>query len=326
MTRMQKIAAGAVAVLAVGIAGGAVAATRLTTPEQESKAVVNDAARRLGVTPQELTSAFKDAMKAQVDQAVKEGRLTQAEAARMKERIDANDFPLLGLAGHVLRGPLGHHMFGFHHGLDGAASYLGMTESALRTQLESGKTLAQVAKAKGKSVDGLVDALMADKKQAVDQAVKNGDLTQAEANKILAELRSRITDLVNGGGLGGRPRLHAFGFHHGLDAAASYLGMTESALRTQLESGKTLAQVAKAKGKSVDGLVDALMTDKKQALDQAVKNGDLTQAQANRALAEMRSRTTDMVNGRMRFRRPEPTFGFGGPPIEKFAVPDAPTY
>jgi polyhydroxyalkanoate synthesis regulator phasin len=325
---MQKIAAGAVAVLAVGIAGGAVAATRLSTPEQESKAVVNDAARRLGVTPQELTSAFKEAMKAQVDQAVKEGRLTKTEGARIKERIDANDFPLFGLGRARPGGPPGHHVFGFRGGLDAAASYLGMTETALRTQLESGKTLAQVAKAKGKSVDGLVDAIMADKKQALDQAVKNGDLTRAEANKILAEMRSRTTDLVNGRGLGGRPHLHVFGFHHGLDAAASYLGMTEAALRTQLESGKTLARVAEAKGKSVNGLVDALMADKKQAVDQAVKNGDLTQAQADRALAEMRSRTTDMVNGRMRFRRLKPGFGFGfgGPPIEKFAVPDAPTY
>lgn len=192
MTRMQKIAAGAVAVLAVGVAGGAVAATRLSTPEQESKAVVDDAASRLGVTPQQLTNALKGALKARVDAAVKAGRLTQAEGNRVKERIDANEIPMLGLGG-----PHGHHRMGFHHGLDAAAKYLGMTEAALRTQLESGKTLAQVAKAKGKSVDGLVNVLVAEKKERIDQAVENGDLTRAQANQILEDIRGRTEDMVN---------------------------------------------------------------------------------------------------------------------------------
>ena len=38
-----------------------------------------------------------------------------------------------------------------------------------------------------------------------------------------------------------------------LAAAATYLGLTEAELRTELQAGKTLAQVAKAKDKSVDG-------------------------------------------------------------------------
>ncbi|HEX2293192.1 MAG TPA: hypothetical protein VHH55_07755 [Gaiellaceae bacterium] len=188
---MQKIAVGGVAALAVGVAGGAVAATRLATPEQESKAVVNDAARRLGVTPQELTNALKGAMKARVDQAVEDGRLTQAEANRIKERIDANDSPVLGLGGHR-----GHR--GFHHGLEAAAEYLGMTEAALRSALENGKTLAQIARDRGKSVDGLVNAIVADKRARIDQAVQDGDLTRAQANRILAEMRSRVTEMVNG--------------------------------------------------------------------------------------------------------------------------------
>src|SRR5436305_3143684 len=48
----------------------------------------------------------------------------------------------------------GHHFDGRHHGdgLAAAATYLGITPAALRTQLESGKTLAQIADAtSGKS-------------------------------------------------------------------------------------------------------------------------------------------------------------------------------
>src|SRR4051794_7643648 len=52
------------------------------------------------------------------------------------------------------------------------------------------------------------------------------------------------------------------GHHHGdeLAAAASYLGLTQAELLTQLQSGKTLAQVADGtSGKSKAGLIDALV-------------------------------------------------------------------
>jgi len=61
------------------------------------------------------------------------------------------------------------------------------------------------------------------------------------------------------GGRGGPAVGHG---HGGLDAAATYLGVTADALRTQLASGKTLAQIANAtSGKSASGLIDALVAD-----------------------------------------------------------------
>src|SRR5262249_54860253 len=44
-------------------------------------------------------------------------------------------------------------------------------------------------------------------------------------------------------------------------AVASYLGLSESELRMQLEAGKTLAQIATAQGKSVSGLEDAIYAE-----------------------------------------------------------------
>jgi hypothetical protein len=90
------------------------------------------------------------------------------------------------------------------------------------------------------------------------------------------------------------------GFGHdmrGLSAAADYLGLKESDLAAKLESGKSLADVAKDQGKSVDGLVNALVNDAKTHLDQAVKDGHLTQAQADRILGQIKQHITDFVNG-----------------------------
>ena len=90
--------------------------------------------------------------------------------------------------------------FGHHHfaDLDAAASYLGVTEAALKTSLSDGSTLAEIAKEKGKSVDGLKAALVAAAKADLAQAVKDGRLTEAQQTEILADLSDRIDDLVNG--------------------------------------------------------------------------------------------------------------------------------
>ena len=196
----RKAAAGAAAVLALAGGGAAVAATQLS-PKAESDAVVNDAAKQLGVSPTELKSALTNALEDRLDAAVKDGRLTQAQADELKQRLESGDMPLLG-------GPIGggHHMMGFPH-LGAAATYLGVSESDLQTQLADGKTLADVAKAKGKTVDGLVAALVADEKKELAQAVSDGRLTQAQADDMLANAKSRFTDMVNGvqpeGGPGG---------------------------------------------------------------------------------------------------------------------------
>ena len=195
MTRIQKIAVGGVLVLAVSGAGAAVAATKLRSPEQESRAVLNDVAGQLGVSPERLSNAFKTAMKNRIDQAVEDGRLTQAEATRMKAAIDRQSVPMLG-PGFRHGGP-GHGGRG-HHGLEAAAKFLGMTEAALRTQLESGKTLAQVARDRGKSVDGLVNAIVAEKKARIAQDVKDGRLSQARADELLARMKEHVTGMVNG--------------------------------------------------------------------------------------------------------------------------------
>jgi hypothetical protein len=204
MTRTHKLVAGGAALFAVVAAGGAIAATNALTPKQERQAVINDAARQLGVEPQELTDALKQALKNRVDAAVSDGRLTREQAARLKDRIDAGVAPLFGVG----PGPgarLHKHLAPFHHKFEAATDYLGMTRAELREALEDGKTLAQVARDQGKSVDGLVDALVADARKKLDQAVEDGDLTDAERDEMIAGLRERITDVVNGRFL---PRFH----------------------------------------------------------------------------------------------------------------------
>ena len=193
-TRRTQIVAGTVAALAVAGGGAAVAATQMN-PKEESQAVVNDAAKQLGIEPSRLSAALKQALKNRVDAAVEDGRLTQAQGNELKASIESGEMPLL-FGGPPHRGDGAH--FGIHRGLDSAASYLGLTEDELRAQLGSGKTLAQVAKDRGKTVDGLVQAMVDEAKQHLDDAVQSGRLTAAQRTQMLADIEEHITALVNG--------------------------------------------------------------------------------------------------------------------------------
>jgi hypothetical protein len=178
------------------------------------------------------------------------------------------------------------------------ATYRGLSAAEIRTQLESGKTLADIAKAQGKTVNGLEDAIVADAKTHLDQAVTDGKLTSAQAASMLADLKSHVDDMVNGvapaGGPGGRG-----GPGHGpfdLGVVTDYLGITAAQLRTQLEAGKSLADVAKAQGKTVAGLEDAIVAAATTQLDAAVAAGKLTAAQEAAMLADLKAHVDDMVS------------------------------
>lgn len=190
----RKLLSVGAAALAVAGGGAAIAATTGGSPQEESKAVVEDAAKQLGVTPSRLNAALKRALENRVDAAVADGRITEEQGDAIKARIEAQDYPLLGF-GMARHGRLWMHRLGH---LDAAASYLGVAPSELRTQLQSGKTLADVAKAKDRSVEGLVSALVAAEKKKLDAAVASGRITQEQADRFLSSAKQRLTDLVNG--------------------------------------------------------------------------------------------------------------------------------
>jgi hypothetical protein len=220
----HKLAAGAGAALAAAGGGAAIAATQLS-PKAENEAVVNDAAKQLGVTPAKLSDALKQALSNRVDAAVAAGTMTKEQGDKLKAQIASGDFPLFGGRG------VGHDRGGKHGGfgehLSAAATYLGVTEASLQTSLEGGKTLAAIAKESGKSASGLVDALVADETKELDAAVAAGKLTKAQRDALVTNAKQRFQDLVDGkapapGSLRGHDGFGFRGGPPGADGDAGY--------------------------------------------------------------------------------------------------------
>ncbi len=151
--------------------------------------------------------------------------MTEEQAETLKERLDAEDAPLFfGGFGH---GP-DHGHLGHVATLETAASYLELTEAELRSQLAGGKSLAEIAEAEGKSVDGLVRTLVDSARTKLDQAVEDGRLTKAQADEIKGGLEERIRELVDRDP-GSRRGFMEPRFRHGFGAFHDGHGLPEPA-------------------------------------------------------------------------------------------------
>jgi hypothetical protein len=311
----KRIVVAAAATLAV--VGGAAAAVAATGGGSRTSDFLDSVAKHLGVSPQKLEDATKAAAVDQVNEDLAAGRITKAQADELKKRIEAGD-GVLGPArfGYGPGGPDKPGLFGGPPGpglgrpaianeIAAAAKYLGLSESDLRTKLRDGQSLADIAKAQSKDVDGLKTAILDAAKADLDKAVADKKLTQSQADEIYDGLKSHIDDIVNAdvklrrfGGLGGPGFGLRFGFGADTAAAAKYLGLDESALRDKLRSGQSLADVAKAQNKDVNGLEDAIVASQKARLDQAVSDKKLTQSQADDILAQLKSHVDELVNAK----------------------------
>jgi hypothetical protein len=223
--RRFRVVLGTLAVALLVGGGVAYAASKDDSPQARSQAIVTDAAGTLGVDPGKLSDALKKALENQVDAQVTAGKLTAAQADAIKKRIEDGTQPIFGGPGfgggpfghdgpgmrhHGFGGPRGGFGFGLMAGVKDVADYLGLTPAALQTQLRSGTSLAAIATAQGKTVDGLKTAITAAVTARLDAAVTAGKLTKDQETKVLSGLSSHLDDLVNA-----TPASHRFGHHGG---------------------------------------------------------------------------------------------------------------
>jgi hypothetical protein len=194
ITPKRALVAASALSIAVG-AGGAIAAEKGSSSNSQS--FLSRVADHLGISTEKLEDATKAAAIDQVEADLKAGKITEAQADELKARIRQGNAPFLFGGPHRFGGPGRLHHAPFGH-LSAAADYLGLTVPALLEKLSSGQSLADVARAQDKSVDGLKEAMVADAKERLDQAVENGMLTEAQAKEALSAIEDKIDDLVNG--------------------------------------------------------------------------------------------------------------------------------
>jgi hypothetical protein len=201
--RRRRIAVAGAALAALGLAaGGATYAATSGGAQQDSNALAEAINAREGtsLTGEDIQAALEDVLEERLDEAVKEGRLTQAEADRMLERAGERGLPL----GPGPGGPGGHHGPGGGPFTEAAAAALGLSEDALRDQLEDGKSLAEVAAARNVEKSKVVAAI---RDEILDDPPPGRDApTRAEATRLAQRIvNAEPGERGRGGPFGGPP-------------------------------------------------------------------------------------------------------------------------
>ena len=145
--------------------------------------------------------------------------------------------------------------------------------------------------------DNVVTSRLAHIKSALSGLVKDGTLTQAQADKVAGTHPRQTPAAGRCGRQGGMGGGDGMGMTQSHDTAAKALGMTSDQLYAAVQSGKSLADVAKDQRVSVDSLIKAMVADAQGDLAAAVKAGTMTQAQADTMKSSLTERITDQVNG-----------------------------
>lgn len=202
MKRRWWLAAVGGAALVAVVGAGVVMAQTPAPGGGTATSFLDRVAQKLGITAPKLQSAITSASNDQIDAMVKAGKLTQQQADALKQRIAQGKGP--GLGGPMFGRDFGREKHGPRLGFEmGAemgklASFLGISTTQLKTELAaSNATLASVAQANGKSRADLKTFITTEAKARLDQAVKDGKLTQQQADSMLFMLTANLDTMID---------------------------------------------------------------------------------------------------------------------------------
>jgi len=193
-----------------------------------------------------------------------------------------------------------------------AAEKLGLTNDELIAELQAGKTIADVAAEKNVALDTIVDAVVAAHTEQLNEQVANGQLTQEQADAMLVLMKANVTERLNGQL---SPRGGGFGFRGGMGnhagmmggrwggpedslvtVVAEKLGLTPAELATELQAGKSVADVAQEKNISVGTIAEAVLAPRTERLNELVAAGQLTQEEVDNYLSNRRVEVIERLN------------------------------
>lgn len=166
---------------------------------------------------------------------------------------------------------------------EAVAEALGMTSDELATEMEAGKSLADLAEEHDVDLQALYDAATQAREtawtDAIEQAVTDGDMTREKADWLIEGQEQGYNAQSLGRGLGGS---HSSSER---DAIAEALGLTTEQYDLQIWGGRTLADLADRAGVALED-VQAAATAARTAtlrtrIADALEAGDITQAQAD---------------------------------------------
>lgn len=234
--RIPALVAGAagLVVLAGAIGGGIVFAASDDAPptpptqngapggdkHQRLDDYLNKLAANLGTTPEALKGALKQTALDEIAQAVKDGKLTADQGKKLTDAINNGTnvpFGPQGLGPKMGGGPKGPNgqngaapngqnrpmgpgdfMGIASSAMNDVAKALGIDAATLKSDLQSGKSIADIAGSDAGKLNAVKGVLTAAAKAEFDKLVQSGKLQQAQADKLLQAFTDNLDTMLKG--------------------------------------------------------------------------------------------------------------------------------
>ncbi len=242
-------------------------------------------AARLGVDRAKLDSAFSAAVQDTVDQAVRDGKLTQDQGNKVRAFAGSG---LAGLLGSSLNA--GESGPGFDAGdvdaIVGAVGQLfGMTADQLREAVHGGQTLDTLAQAHHVTMQQVHDAALHAIRTRLDQGVQSGKWVRAEADKMYQAYSDEIDNVLRKmtgevGKSADTGPADPFG-PAVYGAVAKLFAMSPDDFVAAIKSGQTLAALEQAHGVDHAQVRAAALAAAQTVINQGLQSGQWTQAQVD---------------------------------------------
>lgn len=168
--KSNKLRIGAI-LLAATILFGSIAGIAFANSDSTQNSIANDLfnsftsklAANLGLDEDKVSAAIDTTKKQMLDEAVKEGKITQEQADKM-----ASNSNFIGFGFHGKRGKMGPKGFG----QENIANVLGLTVDELKAELQSGKTIQDLITEHGLTAEQFSQKMLELQKEAISKDVE----------------------------------------------------------------------------------------------------------------------------------------------------------
>ena len=282
--------------------------------EIKSGASIGEIATAHGSSAAAVATAIKEKVAALVKKAVAARVIARSKAASTTASIGAT------VSGLMNQAPVFSHKVEANEvdllSLTVVANTLGVTRTALETELRTGISILTAAGNHGVTEDALVAAIRTDAEAKIAAAVTAGRITQAKADEITAGLSARITSWINrvppaegrGRGRENERRKEQKPLKLSDESVvARVIGITKDQLETERKAGNSYATIAAAHNVTLDALKTGITTEATARIAAALAAGRITQTQADTITAALPNWVDDFVNRVPLPEAPRPT-------------------
>ena len=301
--------------------------------KREAGQTLAEVAEAQGVTRQQLIDFLTEQHATQLAQAVKDGKLNQEQADKMKASFPQMVEQMIDAKGKdkffVQGGP--RMVFGFHE-LDNAEllSLLKLEKQAFYDRSAAGQSLAEIAEAQGVTRQQLIDFLTKQNETRLAQGVKDGKIQQEQADQMKQHFSQMVEKLIDDKGHGdfkghGGGKDMFFVFKKDNAELLALLKLDKQALNEKRKAGQSLAEIAEAQGVTRQQLIDFLTKQNETELAQAVTDGKIKQEQADKMKERFPQMVEKMIDAKPGDGKAVMRFEGRGPGKFMFQLPAAET-